>query len=791
MSAPSTPPSALLVRPETIPDLLKSLDRWVVWRYERRTDKGGTKKWTKPPYRARTGEKASVTDPSTWCTFDAAVAAYERGDWDGIGLVVCDDDDIIGVDFDHCIVDGRLDPEVRSDLEHLASYSETSPSGEGVRVIARATLPRGGRKRGNFEVYESGRFLTLTGNHLGELPMTVEHRQAQVEAFHARRFHSSRQQCTESVRSNGARSTPTVASPRSSSEEGNLRKSPKLTDEEVLAAARRAANAAKFQAVYEGDDTFYEGDTSVGDLALCSMLAFYTQDEAQIDRLFRGCPRMRDKWDEVHYGNGETYGGHTIQVALNGTEATYRATHGVPPPMADAERALVLPRPGAWMDLARTFREHRSQPLLFDGTTLYSWNGLFWEEVMNAALRTELWRWLDGARYDDRGDLKTWGPNSRNVNNLVDALRAVTHADGVTAPCWLGGDNHPEPREVLPMTNGLLVVPERRLLSPTPEFFNLNAIPYAYDPDAPPPENWLDFLHTIFEHDRPAIEALQEIFGYLLLPVTGLHIIIGLFGPPRSGKGVILRTLEKLLGPTNMVATTVTQLGAHFGKQSLIGKSIATLSDVRVTRNTDMNAALETLLTISGEDLVNVPRKNKEDWVGHLDARFVIVSNEVPYFPDASGALVDRFVPLETRTSFSGREDRGLEGRIATEIRGILNWALDGYDRLHNEGELLLPKSSLALLETMERASSPVSEFVEELCRLGSELEVEKQSLYSAWETWAKERGIPHGSAGSFTSQLRGAFPGRIGESRPRRGDGRRRRCYNGIGLRDPGMTLH
>lgn len=773
-SIPPARPTALGVRGENIPAELTSIPRWVVWRYEVRTDNSGTKNWTKPPRCARTGKRASITNPKSWTSFEAALAAYERDNWDGIGFVVCDDDDIIGVDIDHCFVDGLLDPNVRQELGDLASYGEVSPSGEGVRLIAHARLPLGGRKQGNFEIYESGRYLTLTGHHIDGLPRTVEARQTQVEAFHERHFEGSKRP--------GAAPSPSVSSPGLKSKGGALTESPKLSDGEVLAATQRAANSAKFQTVYGGDDTLHQGDTSASDLALCSMLAFYTQDGDQIDRLFRGSPRMRDKWDEIHYSGGETYGERTIQVALSGLSTVYRATHE-PPTSPTHDSPVVVPPPGAWMDLARAFREQRPRPLLFDSTTFYSWNGIFWEEVTDVALRNEMWRWLDRARYEMGGDLKAWRPNRQKIINGIDALGAVAHAEMITAPGWLDGESHPEPHEVLPMANGLLFVPERRLLSPSPRFFNLNAIPYPYEPTAPLPENWLEFLHTVFKHDPDAIDALQDIIGYLLLPVTGLHVIICLFGPPRSGKGVILRALEQLLGQSNMVATTLTQLGGQFGKQSLIGKSIATLYDARVTRSTDMKAALETLLTISGEDLVNVPRKHRGDWVGHLGVRFVIVSNEVPYFPDASGALVDRFVPLQTTKSFSGREDRGLEGRIAKEIPGILNWALDGYDRLREEGELLLPDSSLSLLKTMHRASSPVSEFVEEECRLGSELEVEKQVLYAAWQVWARDRGIPPGGAGTLTSQLRAAFPGQITDSRPRQRQGRRR-CYNGIDLR-------
>jgi primase-polymerase (primpol)-like protein len=93
--------------------------------------------------------------------------------------------------------------------------------------------------------------------------------------------------------------------------------SPGMSDEEIMLRARNARNSAKFTALFdEGDVGAHGGDDSSADMALCCMLAFWTQDAAQIDRLFRKSKLARDKWDEVHYSDGTTYGARTIGNAL-------------------------------------------------------------------------------------------------------------------------------------------------------------------------------------------------------------------------------------------------------------------------------------------------------------------------------------------------------------------------------------------------------------------------------------------------------------------------------------------
>ena len=91
---------------------------------------------------------------------------------------------------------------------------------------------------------------------------------------------------------------------------------------------------------------------------------------------------------------------------------------------------------------------------------------------------------------------------------------------------------------------------------------------------------------------------------------------------------------------------------------------------------------VERLLSISGEDTLTVNRKYRDQWTGKLPARLMLCSNELPHLGDASMAVAGRFVPLLLTESFYGKEDLTLEDELAAELPGILNWALDGLERL-------------------------------------------------------------------------------------------------------------
>jgi putative DNA primase/helicase len=273
-------PVALNVEPGGIPDALKVGRRFVAWGYDRREGK-----WTKLPYNPRTGTLASSNAPTTWGRFDEALAAYAAGGYDGIGIMLrphqAHADDLVGIDLDHVYDSARqaITDDAAADIViTLPSYAEISPSGTGIRIIARGTLPASAR-RGNVEIYSWGRFLTLTGHRLAGTPDTEELIPGALAEVWERYL--------AEVPANGA--TNGVAHTTATS--------PALTDDEVIAKATGAGNGAKVQALLAGDTSGYAGDDSAADLALMRVFAFWTQDRAQLDRLMRGSGLYRDKWD--------------------------------------------------------------------------------------------------------------------------------------------------------------------------------------------------------------------------------------------------------------------------------------------------------------------------------------------------------------------------------------------------------------------------------------------------------------------------------------------------------------
>ena len=418
----------------------------------------------------------------------------------------------------------------------------------------------------------------------------------------------------------------------------------------------------------------------------------------------------------------------------------------------------------------------------------YAWSGTCYPALDDATIRAEVWQFLEIAkRYVKKDTVVAFQPNRNRVGDVLDAVRAVGNLPAsVSAPAWLGdmASTAPAPRELLPCANGLLHLPTLDIEPPTPAFFNHSALGFAYEPDALDPKGWLKFLDDLWGDDPEAVDTLQELFGYVLVPDTRQHKIFLIVGPKRSGKGTIARVLTGLLGQGNVCAPTLAGLGQNFGLAPLINTPLAIIADARLGNRADQHAIAERLLSVSGEDGLTVDRKYLPPWTGRLPTRFLILTNELPRLADASGALASRFVVLTLTESFYGREDHSLTDRLLRELPGILNWSIEGWQRLQKRGYFLQPKSSADAIETLEVLGSPVTAFVRDCCGVAPGNWIGCANLFEAWREWCTKQGRDRpGTAQSFGRDLHSAFPA-IKVKRPSDGHGGKLpRQYEGIDL--------
>lgn len=411
----------------------------------------------------------------------------------------------------------------------------------------------------------------------------------------------------------------------------------------------------------------------------------------------------------------------------------------------------ILSNPSDPMRVAKELIPTLPQPHAFWRGDFYRHVGTHWVKVPPANINKWVWVETDLAfftKLDAKGkqEFVRWAPTPRKVSGVLAAMGAAA-----------GRDDDLDDDRPIAFSNGVLKSHDSQKVKPhSPEHFNLTSLPFAFDPDAICPE-WWAFLDSILPFDMDSQNFLQEWFGYVLSGQTDMHKIGVIIGPPRSGKGTIARVLEAMVGPSGYVAPTIARLGGNFSLESMIGRSLAVLGDVRWTHK-DMAGAVETMLTISGEDGITVPRKNRDDWIGRLGIRFMLISNDVPSFNDTSGAFANRMVFVELRKSFLGREDRGLQARLEAELPGIFNWAMQGLVRLNRNGRFTQSASVAELRQEVNHSASPILAWAEEWCVFGDHT-TSLDALFQSYKEWLTDQDSAMSpNKARFSRELRSAL---------------------------------
>jgi putative DNA primase/helicase len=349
-----------------------------------------------------------------------------------------------------------------------------------------------------------------------------------------------------------------------------------------------------------------------------------------------------------------------------------------------------LPSPGRPYEVAVIFLTQKYCAPTMERTlhwwrdTWFTWRGSYWQELTRSSLRAQLYHFTALATYEDaQGNMKMWAPTEKKISDLAGALASLCElSNKIDTPCWLDGRTT---GAVVAVANGLLDAATRQLTPHTPQFFNLHAVPFAYDAAAGEPEHWFAFLDSVWPSPDPAAvhpaqDLLQEWFGYVLSGRTDFQKMLLMQGPTRGGRGTIGRVLTGLLGKENVVGLRLDDLGENFGMAHLIGKPLAVIGDERFSGR-KMSEVVSALLMITGEDAIPVNRKHRDRWNGRLPTRLMIFSNELQKLSDTSAAIVGRFVVLRMTTGTPAR------GRVR-RARGYYGIARPAAGRAAGNSEL-------------------------------------------------------------------------------------------------------
>lgn len=170
-------------------------DQWICWGY---------RNGRKPPIDPQSNKRISIIDDSNHLSFQTARSKCQSNpSIDGIGFVITSGDSIVGIDLDDCLSNNQLKSGARRIVDQIDSYTELSPSGNGIHILLEGDLS-GLDTPSNIEIYDQKRYFTLTGDHLPGTPDCIHNRQGNLFSLIDSRTQSLSTQTTNSTPTNSS-----------------------------------------------------------------------------------------------------------------------------------------------------------------------------------------------------------------------------------------------------------------------------------------------------------------------------------------------------------------------------------------------------------------------------------------------------------------------------------------------------------------------------------------------------------------------------------------------------------
>ena len=331
---------------------------------------------------------------------------------------------------------------------------------------------------------------------------------------------------------------------------------------------------------------------------------------------------------------------------------------------------------------------------------------------------------------------------------------------------------------IINVRNGLYNVLDGSFKPHTPEYYSTVQVGASFDPSAKCPQ-FTKFLKSILQEEE--VYLLQEIFGYLLIPVNKAQKSFVFVGAPNAGKSTLLSIAQEiLLGSDNVSNVPWQSLSDRFKTAELFGKLANIFADLP-SKSVDDNGMFKAL---TGEDYITAERKNKDPFSFRPYARLLFSCNEIPRnYGDRSDGFYRRLIIIRFDKSVPEKKrDPNLREKLAVERDGIFMWALEGLKRLidskYQFGET--DKTRFELQRYKVESNSALM-FLEECCQIKDGEECIREQLFERYREYCFKNGLKPLSQANFNREVESS-DSRISRARDRVGS---RHTWRGIRLVD------
>lgn len=729
---------------QNIPQELRNLKQWGLFELKWVEAR---KKNTKIPINPYDGSAGKSNDPNTWSDFDTAMRALndaERAD----GLAFYFANGYVGLDIDH--IDSNLEDWRAGDndpnnlvnkFQDLTdnTYMEVSQSGTGIHAIFKGKIPGKRRRKGNYEMYQTGRFFALTGNNIIPDPTIKSMSDDEMKALYEFLFGKDN---VVQLHSETDNITP--------------------VDLSVVEIIKRAENSAKtgtrFTMFMKGGWEQFYSSHSEADMAFANDLAFWTgRDFHKMDTIFRNSSLMREKFDEKH--GAVTYGTSLLNKAINETQNIYNPESD----SQDSESSYtfsfnedktkkIMPR--SWDDQGRglRMRDQFATVLKFNAVDKkwFFFNGSYWQEdignqkvelaaerVANS-IKTEKPELKFSTKTDNDKAMNEWYRFQKDSRShmakmhMIDEFKKyviVKHGEFDKEDMLLNTESG-----YVDLSNG-----ELHDHDIDKKFSHQTLAEYSDNVDAP---LWDKFLNQIFNNDEELIHYVQKAIGYSFTGSVDEQCLFILNGRGRNGKSVFSNVVSDVAG-NYAKQMNVQTIVAKKNQSGSANSDIARLEGARIVTSSELNEGDrfdESLVKqLTGGDKILARFLYGSEFEYKPKFKIWMATNHLPIIRGTDDGIWRRIkiIPFNIQIP-KEKVDKKLEYKLKAEYTGILNWIVQGAIMWQQEG-LEDPEAVRQVIENYRAEMDPLDAFLEERCTTGQNYSIKAREMYDAYHEWAKE----------------------------------------------------
>ena len=757
---------------EKIPNELKKLSQWGYYHRIWNDEKGKYNKIPKNPYNGGDGK---TNDQSTWSDFDTAMQALKKyPDADGLAFYFANG--YVGLDIDHIANDinnaksGDTNPNnlvnKARELTH-GSYMETSMSGEGIHVIFKGEILGKRRRKGNYEMYQSGRFFALTGNSLMAEPEIKSLNSHDMQILYEHYFHDEK----------AAGPTKKQVEPVAANN---------LSDDEIIERAENATNGERFKSFMDGGWESSYSSHSEADMAFANDLAFWCgRDFNQMDRIFRQSALYRKKYDEKR--GKTTYGYELLNKAINETTSVFNPHQ---PLNLNYDMSFLQNN----VDETKGLQEKETKTLpnwaYLDGLKVKAYpaalghailkeNDYFYTKSIDSATskvyyqlyqynpKTGLWAAIGDQTIKHLISVKLVSVNAWTAKAARETFQYVS--DGIEIKPISETIDNIQPRYAH-FKNGVYDFKTNQILPHSKEYYFTNGRDYALEPDKNAPETNAWFVESFGDGYKTMMEYIGYMFYRSYEPIQAFVIVKSKGG---DGKSTFFREVENLIGDGNYSSLPLSNLTPPLGNGNK-NFDVAELYHKQANINADISNSIigdtGALKRLTGGDTVSTNVKNHGMMQAEFYAKLLFGANELPPFRDNTHGFERRINVLDFESIPNFKEKYNLKtirderGAFAYECIQLAKQAME--------------RNSLTQTESIKKNrhewinnNDPVQEFIDECCTLGKDCYIEKSVLYDQYKIFCHKNAHNPLSSQKFKADLKGkgipAIRKRIGDARP------------------------